>query len=90
MNKFSFDYGIVTYRHRYSIYRSWYDYDETTLNWCILKGIQYKYKNMACDKPVAEMQIVYKDENGELQCLFEDLHDFTFVIKHAGDMKIEL
>ena len=42
--EFVFDYGIVTYKHRFSINRSLDDYEETTLNRCIRMGIQYKYK----------------------------------------------
>lgn len=89
-NEFSFDHGIVTYKHRFSINRSLDDYEETTLNRCIRMGVQYKYKTMACDKLIAEMQITYKDEDGKLHCLCEDLHDFTFSIKHKGDMQIDL
>ena len=85
-----FDYGIVTYQHRFSINRSLNDYEEITLNKCIRMGVQFKYYTMACDKLVAEMQIVYKDENDNLHCLCEDLHDFTFCIKHKGDMMINL
>lgn len=87
---FSFDYGVVTYKHRFSIHRSLDDYKETTLNRCICMGIQYKYKTMSSDKPFAEMQIVYKDEGGQLHCLCKDLHDFTFSIQHKGDMQINL
>lgn len=86
----NFDYGIVTYKHRFSINRSLDDYEETTLNKCIRTGIEHKYKTMACDKLVTEMQIVYKDENDKLQCLCLDLHDWTFTIKHLGDMMCNL
>ena len=85
-----FDYGVVTYKHRFSIKRSLNDYEEITLNKCIRMGIQHLYKTMACDKLVTEIQIVYKDENNNLHCLCEDLHDFTFCIKHKGDMLINL
>lgn len=87
---FSFDYGIVVYKHRFSINRSLDDYKETTLSKCIRMGIQYKYKTMACDKLIAEMQILYKDENDNVRCLCEDLHEYTFEIKHKGDMRIAL
>lgn len=89
-NGFCFNYGRVAYKHRFSINRSLDDYEETTLNRCISMGVQYKYKTMACDKLIAEMQIVYKDENGKLHCLCEDLHDFTFSILHKGDMQIHI
>ncbi len=87
---FHFDYGVVVYKHRFSINRSLDDYKEITLHKCIRMGIQYKYKTMARDKLIAEMQIVYKDENGKLHCLCEDLSEYTFEIKHKGDMKIQL
>lgn len=87
---FVFDYGIVEYQHRFSITRSLDDYEVTTLNKCIRMGIQYKYYTMACDKLIAEMQITYKDENNKLHCFTADLHDFTFSIKHKGDMRIDL
>lgn len=89
-NAEKFDYGIVTYKHRFSIKRFLNDYEEITLNKCIRMGVQYLYKTMACDKLVAEMQIVYKDKNNKLHCLREDLHDFTFCIRHKGDMLINL
>lgn len=86
----SFDYGIVVYKHRFSINRSLDDYEETTLSKCIRMGVQYKYKTMVCDKLIAEMHIIYKDENNNLKCLCEDLHEYTFEIKHKGDMRIYL
>lgn len=87
---FVFDYGVVVYKHRFSFKRSLNDYEETTLNKCIRMGVVYKYKTMGCDKLIAEMQIIYKDENDKLHCLCEDLHDYTFEIKHKGDMQISL
>ena len=71
---FTFEYGIVTFKHRFSINRSLDDYEETTLNKCIRIGLEYKYYTMACDKLIAELQILYKDENDKLQCLKADLH----------------
>ena len=53
-------------------------------------GIEYKYKTMAKDKLVAELQITYKDDSGKLHCLCLDLHDYTFEIVHKGDMRIQL
>lgn len=88
MNKF--DYGIVIYKHRFSINRSLNDYTETLLNKCIRMGLVYKYKTMDCDKLIDEMQILYRDENNKLQCLCLDLHDWTFNIQYKGDMSIEL
>ena len=87
---FTFEYGIVTFKHRFSIKRSLDDYEEITLNKCIRIGLEYKYYTMACDKLIAELQIVYKDENDKLQCLKKDLHEWTFEIKHKGNMKITL
>ena len=90
MSEFNFNYGIVVYKHRFSIKRPLNDYEETTLNKCIRMGVQYKYKTMACDKLIAEMQILYKDENDKPQCLCLDLHDWTFSIKHIGNMQCDL
>lgn len=87
---FEFDYGIVIYKHRFSIDRPLDDYKETTLNKCICMGLVYKYKTMACDKLIAELQICYKDENNKLKCLCLDLHDWTFEVKHKGHMQITI
>ena len=87
---FTFEYGIVIYKHRFSINRSLDDYKETMLNKCISMGIQHKYYTMACDKLIAEVQILYKDEYNRLQCTALDLHDWTFKIVHLGDMKVHL
>ena len=87
---FTFEYGIVVFKHRFSINRSLDDYEETTLNKCIRIGLEYKYYTMACDKLIAKLQIVYKDENDKLQCLKKDLNEWSFEIKHKGNMKISL
>ena len=62
MSEKEFDYGTVVYKHRFNMTRSLDDYKETILNKCIRIGLELKYKTMACDKLVYEMQIVYKDE----------------------------
>lgn len=90
MKEFNFDYGIIVYKHRFSINRSLNDYKETTLNKCIRIGLVYKYKTMAHDKLIAEIQICYKDEDNILQCLCLDLHDWTFEITHKGNMQVQL
>ena len=87
---FSFEYGIVTYQHRFSINRSLNDYEETTLNKCIRIGVELKYKTMAKDKLVYELQIVYKDENNKLQCACLDLEEYHVIIKHKGNMMLTL
>ena len=66
-DSFKFEYGIITYEHRFSINRSLDDYEEITLNRCIRIGLELKYKTMAKDKLVHELQIVYKDENNKLE-----------------------
>lgn len=86
----SFDYGIITYKHRFSINRSLDDYEETRLTKCLSMSIQYLYKTVACDKLIAEMQILYRDENNKSHCLCLDLHEYTFIVEHKGDMKIHL
>ena len=80
MDNFTFDYGIVIYKHRFSIHRSLEDYKKTILNKCMRMGIEYKYKTVACDKLIAEMQILYKDENNKLQCLCLDLYSMPIRI----------
>lgn len=87
---FTFEYGSVTYKHRFSIKRSLDDYEEITLDKCIRIGLEYKYKTMACDKLIAEFQVVYRDENNKLQCLCLDLHEYTFKINHKGSMIIQI
>ncbi|MBR4032632.1 MAG: hypothetical protein IKJ07_07865 [Clostridia bacterium] len=87
---FTFEYGIVVFKHRFSINRSLNDYEETTLNRCISMSIQHKYYTMACDKLITELQLLYKDENNKVHCLCKDLHDWTFKIKHKGNMSINI
>ena len=82
----TFEYGIVVYKHRFSITRSLDDYAETVLNKVIRMGIAYKYKTMACDKLIAVVEVLHRDVNGAVQCLCLDLHDYTFEIQHIGDM----
>ena len=90
MKDFKFDYGVIEYKHRFSINRSLDDYKLTCLNKCIRIGLQLCYKTMACDKLVYEMQIIYRDENNECQLLRLDLHDYTFKIKHVGNMQVDI
>lgn len=85
-----FDYGIVIYKHRFDINRSLNDYAESILKKCIRMGLVYKYKTMGRDKLIAEMQVLYRDENNKVQCLCLDLQDWTFKIQHKGDMLVEL
>ena len=82
-----FDYGLVTFKHRFSIDRPVNDYAETTLNRCIRMGIEFKIFG---GQPIAEMQVVYKDVNEKLQCLCLNLHDWTFSILHLGDMQCNI
>lgn len=90
MNEIKFDYGIVIYKHRFDLNRSLDEYKETTLNKCIRMGLVYKYKTMACNNLIAEIQILYRDKNNEVQCLCLDLHDWTFEIKHKGNMQVNI
>ena len=89
-DNFSFEHGIVVYKHRFSIKRSLNDYEETTLYRCISMSIQHVYKTMACDKLITEMNILYKDDNNKVQCTKLDLHDWTFKVVHKGDMSINI
>ena len=81
MSEFKFDYGVVVYKHRFSINRSLDDYESITLNKCLRISV-ILYDNLGY-----EMQILYRDENDILQCLCLDLHDWTFNIKYIGDMQ---
>lgn len=87
---FEFEYGIIKFKHRFSINRSLWDYQETTLTKCIRVGIQYKYTTMAKDKLIAEMQIIYKDDNDKLKILRKDLQEWTFTIVNKGNMSIQI
>ena len=88
--KEEFDYGVVIFKHRFSLNRSLDDYEETTLNKCICIGLQLYYKTMAYDKLVYEVQIIYKDENNNHQLLRLDLHDYTIKIKYVGNMSVNI
>ncbi len=90
MSNINFDYGIVIYKHRFDIGKPLDYYKEIILNKCVRMGLVYKYKTMACDKLIAEMQILYKDEDNKPQCLCLDLEYWTFEIKHKGNMRIQL
>lgn len=81
-----FDYGIIEYKHRFSINRSLDDYKVFTLKYVIRMSLELKYKTVACDYLCYELQVVYKDELGHLQLLLLDLKDWTFRINHIGDM----
>ena len=87
---FTFEQGIVVYRHRFSINRSLDDYEETVLDKCIRIGLEFKYYTMAKNKLIPELQVIYKDENDKLHCLKKDLHEWSFEIKHIGNMQINL
>lgn len=88
MNKMDyFDYGVVSFKHRFSIYRSINDYAETVLHRCIRMGIEFK---IFSGQSFAEIQIVYKDVNEKLQCQCLKLHDWTVCIRHLGDMKCDI
>lgn len=81
-----FDYGVVVYKHRFSINRSLYDYEEITLNKVIRIGLQLLYKTAVCDKLVYELQILHRTDDETVECLKLDLHDYTVSIKHVGHM----
>lgn len=89
-DNFKFEYGYIVYERRFTLDLPLDAYVETALNKCIRMGIEYKYKTVACDKLIAEMQILYRDEFDKVQCLCLDLHDYTFTILHKGDMTIKI
>lgn len=82
-----FKYGVVVCQHRFSINRSLDDYEEIWLNKCIYIGLELKYKTMACDELVYEVQIVYRDNENKTHCHCLDLRDWTISIEYLGDMK---
>lgn len=83
-----FDHGVIEYKHRFSINRSLDDYQLTVLDNCICVGLQYKYYTMARDKLIAEVQIVRRVGPKSTECVKLDLHEYTFTVKHKGDMRI--
>ena len=90
MNKKEFEYGIVVYKHRFNMSCSLDDYEETILNKCIRIGLELKYKTMACDKLVYEVQIVYKDENDKLECLCLNLHEWDIEVINNGNSQCNI
>lgn len=85
-----FNYGTVSYRYRSSIKGSLDDCQETTLNKCILIGLELKNKTMGCDYLIPELQIVYRDYDDKSQCLCLDLNDYIVTIKLIGDMQFDI
>lgn len=90
MTDLKFEYGIIKYKHRFSINRPLDDYKETTLNKCVRTSLELKYKTMAKNKLIYELQILYKDENNKPQCICLDLHDYTIKIIKKGDMQTNI
>lgn len=86
-NNEEFDYGIIVFKHRFDINRPLDCYDVTVMERCIRTGIVYKISG---GRLIAEMQIVYKDDDEKLQCLRLDLHDWAISVKYVGDMQCDL
>lgn len=89
-NDFNFDYGVIEFKHRFSLSRNLGDYAVTVLDKCISVSLVYKYYTMACDKLIAEIQVIHRVSPTETNLTKFDLHDFTFKVKHKGDMCISL
>lgn len=85
-----YDYGIISYKHRFSMNRSLDDYEVTTLHKCIRTSLELKYKNMKKDELIYEFQILYKDIEDRLQCVTLNLHDYTIDVEHKGDMQLHI
>lgn len=85
-----FDYGVIEFKHRFTLDRSLDDYAVTVLDKCIFVGLVYKYYTMACDKLIAEIQIIHRVSPTETRLTKFDLHDVTFKVIHKGDMGIVL
>lgn len=84
----NFDYGIIEYKHRFSIRRSLDDYKVTRLEKCISVSSQFLYKTMACDKLIHELHIAYRNANGKTELLKLDLHDYTFKVIYVGNCSV--
>lgn len=83
-----FNYGIVVYKHRFSINRSPNDYEETTLDKCVMLGLEWKSNGT---ESWFETHIVYrKDDNNKPEIVKLKLEDFTVKIIHKGDMSINI
>ncbi len=87
---FNFDYGIIVYKHRFSVNTSLDDYKSTVIYKVIRIGVELKYTTMEKSKLKYEMQIVYKDNNDNLECLKLDLEDYTVEILNTGDAYIHI
>lgn len=86
--KFTFIYGRVIVGHRLHVNRP-IIHDKLVLDRCIRMGIEHKVRNMAGDD-YYEVQIVYKDDNGKLQCGKYDLEYYDVTIEFQGDMQVHL
>lgn len=87
MEEFKFDYGIITYKHRFSINRSLDDYEETMITKCIMLGLEWKSN---WKDSWFEFQIIYKDAKNKNQIKILKLEDWTVNIIHKGDMSINI
>lgn len=85
-----FDYGIIEFKHRFSLSRSLDDYAVTRLEKCISVSLVYKYYTMAHDKLIAEVQIIHRISDTRTELVKFDLHDVSFKVIHKGDMGIVL
>ena len=85
---FTFIYGKVIVGHRLHVNRP-IIHDKLVLDKCIRMGIQHKVRNMAGDD-YYEVQILYKDDNGKVQCGKYDLEYYDVTIEFQGDMQIHL
>ena len=87
---FTFDYGEIVIKPRFSISRAIDDYPVTVLLNCISVSLVYCYKTMACDKLIAEIQIIYRVSPSSTALYKFDLHDYSFEVVKKGDMSIRL
>lgn len=83
-----FDYGVIEYKHRFTLNRSLDDYEVTRIEKCISVSLWRGYKTMAHDKLVNEFQILYRDKNHKTQILKLDLDDWKISLVYKGNMSL--
>ena len=87
MNMEEFDYGIVEIHNRLNINKP-LNFETIKLEKCIRFGLVSK--SCMSGGSYWEIQILYKDENNELQCAKYNLNMKHINILHQGNMQIEI
>lgn len=89
IKEFKFNYGVVIYKHRFTINRSLDDYEEIKLDKCIMLELAWK-SNINGTESWFETHIVYKDENNKPQIVKLKIEEYVVKVIHKGDMSINL